>query len=272
MKRKEIENRIYSLQNGLRTLADTQSKVKGLEEDLKQIMIQVEKNKHETNELIEKVNQEKEIANIEQEKANIEEQETMKLAHAANEIKEKAEAAYLDAKPKLERAQEALGKLTENSVTIMKNLKQPTTLVLLTGKVVVYMMKGEKVDLFSDKDNEAIWKKAVNLMNNVKRFLVDLKEFSNNEAKTLNPQIRDNVKKLIQSGGFNINDVMNGASAAGNIADWVHNIIDFNEAYNIVKPLEDEKQRAEEVVKVKNKELDIVKEKVRALNEKLANL
>lgn len=67
-------------------------------------MLEVEKKKNETNELIEKVNFEKNIANIEQEKANEEERTTLELAAAANVIKEKAEAAYLVAKPKLENA------------------------------------------------------------------------------------------------------------------------------------------------------------------------
>jgi hypothetical protein len=53
----------------------------------------------------------------------------------------------------------------------MKNLKSPPAMVMLTGKVLAYIYKGEKVDLFSDKDNEAAWKKAVLIMNNVKRFL-----------------------------------------------------------------------------------------------------
>jgi dynein heavy chain len=59
---------------------------------------------------------------------------------------------------------------------------------------------------------------------------------------------------------------------AGNLADWAHNIISFNEAFNIVKPLEEEKNQAEETVKQKNKELKVVKERVRVLNEKVANL
>lgn len=65
---------------------------------------------------------------------------------------------------------------------------------------------------------------------------------------------------------------MDVSSAAGNLADWAHNIIEFNEAYNIVKPLEEEKNKAEEVVALKNNELQIVKEKVRLLNEKVTAL
>ena len=57
----------------------------------------------------------------------------------------------------------------------MKNLKNPPAMVMLTGKVLAFIFKNEKVDLFSDKDNESAWKKACQIMNNVKRFLVDLK-------------------------------------------------------------------------------------------------
>lgn len=41
-------------------------------------------------------------------------------------------------------------------------------------------------------------------MNNVKRFLADLKTFSLENAKYLDPVIKDKVKKLIESGKFNI--------------------------------------------------------------------
>jgi hypothetical protein len=47
------------------------------------------------------------------------------------------------------------------------------------------------------------------------------------------------MKKLIESGKFEINDVMETSQAAGNLADWAHNIIAFNEAFNIVEPLEE---------------------------------
>ncbi len=84
--------------------------------------------------------------------------------------------------------------------------------------------------------------------------------------------IKNKMQKLIKSGKFEIQDVMTTSSAAGNLADWAHNIIAFNEAFNIVEPLEKQKNEAEELLKQKNKELEKVKEKVRGLNEKVANL
>lgn len=272
IKRAEIDNQINSLENGLYTISETQLKINDLEKELKVVMQEVEEKKLETTKLIEKVNFEKAIADEEGEKAKEEEIKTNELAAAANEIKEKAEQAYNNARPNLENAQEALGRLSESKIAVMKNLKAPPALVILTGKVMAYIFKGEKVDIFSDKDNEAGWKRAVNIMNNVKRFLQDLKAFSNETAKTLDPNIKENVKKLIQSGKFEVSAVMEVSTDAGNIADWAHNIIKFNESYNIVKPLEEEKNKAEETVRIKNKELEVVKERVHQLNLKVAEL
>lgn len=79
----------------------------------------------------------------------------------------------------------------------MKNLKNPPKMVILTGKVLSFIFKGEKVDLFSDKDNDTAWKKAVIIMNNVKRFLQELKHFSNETAKYLDDNIKSKMQKLI---------------------------------------------------------------------------
>lgn len=65
---------------------------------------------------------------------------------------------------------------------------------------------------------------------------------------------------------------MDTSQAAGNLADWAHNIIAFNEAFNIVEPLEEQKNKAEAILNEKTKELQIVKEKVDALNKKVASL
>lgn len=268
-KRESIAFQTEELKCGLATLQDTQTRVTELEEELKVIMKNVEQKTQATELLIEKVNKEREIANEEQRKAEEEEVKTLELAKAADQVKKRAEEAFKQAKPKLEKAQNALSRLSEQKITIMKNLKTPPPLVMFTGKVVAYLFKGEKVDLFSDKDNETAWRRATNIMNNVKRFLQDLRVFSNEKAKNLDPVVKENIKKIIKSDRFRVEDVSLVSSAAGNLADWVHNIIEFNEAFNIVKPLEEEKNKAEELVRNKNKELEIVKEEVRKLNEKM---
>ena len=90
----------------------------------------------------------------------------------------------------------------------MKNLKSPPAMVILTGKVLAFIFKGEKVDLFNDKDNDKAWKKAVIIMNNVKRFLQELQHFSLETSKTLDKNIKVKMQKLINSGKFDVSKVM----------------------------------------------------------------
>ena len=134
-------------------------------------MIEVEEKKKATALLIEEVNIQKTEANEQQVLANEEEKITMKIAAEANKVKQEAEEAYLKAKPLLENSQKALNRISESKISIMKNLNNPPDMVTLTGKVLIFIFKGEKVDLFGDKDNESAWKKAQKVMNNVKRFL-----------------------------------------------------------------------------------------------------
>lgn len=78
---------------GLNILAETQSKVAGLQDELKIKMVEVNKKKEETGLLIDKVAKESEIAQREQEIANVEEEETNKKAKEAQDLQSTAVAA-----------------------------------------------------------------------------------------------------------------------------------------------------------------------------------
>lgn len=88
----------------------------------------------------------------------------------------------------------------------------------------------------------------------------------------MDPHVATNMHKLFDSGKFEKQAVLGASQAAYNIADWAYNIIDFNEAFRIVQPLEELKQAAEKEVEEKSIELEVVIERVRVINEKLADL
>lgn len=90
--------------------------------------------------------------------------------------------AYNKAKPILEKAEKSLENLDPKSVDEMKNFTTPHPAVILVGKIVLYIFKGAKVDLNSDKDNDQQWKNTKSMLGNPKRFVADLKEFSFNKA------------------------------------------------------------------------------------------
>jgi dynein heavy chain len=60
--------------------------------------------------------------------------------------------------------------------------------------------------------------------------------------------------------------------AASKLCAWAVNIVIFNKIFKKVQPLVEEKDRASAEVEEKQKELAIVKEKVRILNEKVTAL
>lgn len=75
-KRGFVQKQIKRYTLGLQILDETKSKVLGLQEELKVKMVEVEKQKGETNELIEKVQSQSAYAEQEQAKANEEEAKT----------------------------------------------------------------------------------------------------------------------------------------------------------------------------------------------------
>jgi dynein heavy chain len=267
-----IENQIELFSTGLHTLAETSSKVADLQKELEIIMKDVAEKTVATNKLIEVVNKESAIAAEEQKIASAEEDKVTVLVQKANAIKADAEEKFLAAKPKLEKAEAALERLNEKDITVFKGFKTPPAMCVLTGKVLLYIYKGEKVDLHGEKDNDSCWKKTLSALGNVKRFIVDLKRFSLDDAKYMDPSICVGMHKLFDSGRFELKAVKNSSEAAYNLADWAYNIIDFNEAFRIVQPLDELKITAEAEVEEKSKELEIVIERVRVINEQLAAL
>jgi dynein heavy chain len=124
--------------------------VEGLQEELKIKMVEVERQKVETDKLIEKVSYENAIAEEEQAKANIEEEKTNEKSMEAQKLKTTCEVALAKAIPVLELAKEAVNCLQKPAITEMKNLAKPPQGVIYTARVVLILL-GEKVS-FAEAD------------------------------------------------------------------------------------------------------------------------
>jgi dynein heavy chain len=136
-KRGQIDRQIKRYLLGLRILAETKSKVEGLQEDLKVKMIEVEKKRDETDKLIDKVSSESATAEVEQKKANEEEEKTNIQKEAAEKLAAECKIALAKAEPALLKAGEAVNCLKKAHITEMKNLGAPPTGVVVTGRVVL---------------------------------------------------------------------------------------------------------------------------------------
>ena len=87
-KKGQIDRQIKRYTLGLQILADTKDKVEGLQEDLKIKMVEVKKQREETDILIEEVQHESGIAEEEQAKANEEEIKTNEQKEGAEKLAE----------------------------------------------------------------------------------------------------------------------------------------------------------------------------------------
>lgn len=107
------------------------------------------------------------------------------------------------------------------------------------------------------------------MMNNPPKFIEDIQAF---DGSNIDQWILDQLAPIIKQDHFNF-EVMKGKSlAAAYLCKWVGNIVIYNTIYKRVKPLMDTAQEAENMAKEKEAELQIVKEKVRQINERVDGL
>ena len=88
-------------------------------------MVDVEKEKEKTNELIEIVGRESLDAEREQDLARLQEEETSKLAQNAENEKAKANKELEEAVPAMKAAEEAVACLDKKSIQELKSLANP---------------------------------------------------------------------------------------------------------------------------------------------------
>lgn len=131
-------------------------------------MVDVEKEKEKTNELIEIVGKESLDAEREQDLAKIQEDETSKLAQNAENEKAKANKELEEAVPAMKAAEEAVACLDKKSIQELKSLANPPAQVFDVSKAVL-LLKGEKKNF--------AWANAQKMMNNPQKFIEDIQAF-----------------------------------------------------------------------------------------------
>jgi dynein heavy chain len=188
----EVEKSIARYEQGLNILAETSSKVKGLEEELVIKMEDVKKKEIETDILIQKVSAESAIADEESEKAAEEEKKTNIAAKEAEDCEKEAETALKEALPALEAAKNAIDCIKKAHLSEIKQLAAPAHYIVLTGLIVLSLL-GERVTLDPSKF-EQFWKKVQQALANPDQFLNKLKTFN---AADISPEIIATIGKYV---------------------------------------------------------------------------
>merc|ERR1711972_744008 len=160
------------LERGLGIMEQVQEKVNGLKEDLKVMMVEVEKQKANTNVLIEQVTKASAIAQQEKDVANVEEEKTNALANNAAALKAEADGELQEALPAMEAAAEAVNCLDKNSIGELKGFGKPPVECIDVCAACAYLLKNEK--------KKMDWKGAQKMMNNPAAFIDEVKAFNAN--------------------------------------------------------------------------------------------
>jgi len=165
---------------------------------------------------------------------------------------DKANKELEAAVPAMEAAREAVDCLEVKAIQEFKGYGTPPsgTEDVASAVQILFGVKEER---------KRTWPSQQKMMNPPPQFIQTLKDYNKEEIKDWQ---KVEVGKLLAKDYFNYKTMMSKSSAAANLANWVINIIRYNQIYVNVKPLQEEAERAEKEANEKNEELRIVKEQV----------
>lgn len=223
--------------------------------------------KKNTDILIDEVTREAAIADEEKEKAEIKAAETNVIATSAKQSMDAASEALKGAVPKMEAAKLAVDCLEVKAIQEFSGFNTPPsgTTDVAAAVQILFGIKDEK---------KRAWPAQQKMMKPPPAFIDQLKAYPKEDIQDW---MKVEIKKLRAQDHFNYEAMLKKSSAAANLANWVINVVDYNEIYVNVKPLAEEADRAEKELNQKNAELkevqDVVAElvaKVDALKAQLA--
>lgn len=254
-------NQIERLGAGLTTLENTANNVECLQVDLKQTLGRVEEKKKATDELLEKMGEQKSEAELKQAKADIERAKANAAASKADKIEREASKELQSAKPVLEAAKEAINCLSKASLTELKSLSKPPSGVEKVTMAVLMLVKGETKN-FS-------WENAKKMMAKIDAFKSTLETF---KGETIPSDIVLKVEPILMDPNFSYDKMKAKSLAAANLCVWVINIVSYNKVYRKVKPLMDALDEAKSFRAAADKELGSIEGIVRELEDQLVKL
>lgn len=266
MKKGAISDNIDRLEKGLNIMHETTEAVALIKAKVEQTQKLVNIEKEKTQELIDVVEDETAKANIEEEAASEVAAKTKIIKDAADAKKADVDEKLAAAVPALMKAKDAVAGLNVKSIGEMKNFSTPPNGVPDVGKAVL-LLRGE----YNAKKHE--WPMIQNMMKDPNKFKDSLENYDKDNV----PDKALELLKPIQAKEyFNETDMMKKSQAAANICKWVLAVIEYNNIFRNVKPLKDAADEAQAIADEKGAELkevmdklEVVRKKVRDLNEKL---
>ncbi|KAI8464229.1 MAG: flagellar alpha dynein [Monoraphidium minutum] len=264
-KRKESQEAIDRLENGLAKLHKTQADVDVLVEDARKMAVEVEHKVASANVFADQVGVEKEKVAAENESAKVEADKCAAIAKEVSEKQASCEADLAAAEPLVAQAEAALDTLNKKDLGETKSLKKPPPGVDDITAVVIILLEG------NPKDKS--WSAATKLMNNVDKFLERLRCFKGvvDEGKIQKKTV-DACRSYLDLPHFNRDVIYNKSHAAAGLCDWAVNIVKYYDVVSEVEPKRQELAVANAKLQDANTMLAAVQQKVAELNAMVQEL
>jgi len=234
-KRGALETEFNALELGLQKLLQTEEDVGQLKIRLEEESVFVKEKSESTDKLIVVVgketaivNENKAMAAIENEKANIEKE-------SAGKVQAECDFELGKAEPLVQAALAALDTLSKDAVGELKGFSNPPNGIEEVCACVIWMLSPE-----GKLAKDASFKAAKKAMSNPGEFVGILKGMDIDNIPRANiAKVKQQVDKFdLSEEGANSPIVIGGRSlAAGGLANWVVNIIKYDDCYQMITPL-----------------------------------
>ncbi|RNF12557.1 dynein heavy chain 9, axonemal isoform 2 [Trypanosoma rangeli] len=265
-KRDDLNDREGRLVSGIAKIKEAGTQVAALQEVLQRESVEVEEARQKTAALMETVGREKTIVEEQGAIAAKEEEKTNKIVAEVGVFESQCAEDLAKAKPLVEEALAALDTLDKASIAELKNLGKPPVDVQMVA-ICVRVLTSNPRAIPSVKNRT--WAECKKMMNQVDRFLAELKGFDVNNI----PQVCiDQIQIYITNPGFDPEKIKTKSFAAAGLCKWAIGINKYHLVRCEVRPKEERLAEAQERLHQSKSALKKIQDKVADLNAKLGAL
>ncbi|KAK2577836.1 hypothetical protein KPH14_001102, partial [Odynerus spinipes] len=270
-KRREILLAKARYEGGLGRLDSTQQQVVDMQETLRELQPKlVTATQDVQNMLLDIERENQEVAEFET-TVKDDEAAAQAVADEAAAIKAECDANLAEAMPILLRAQAALNTLTLADIAVVKVMKQPPYAVKLIVESVCVLkeIKPERTQLKDGTVIEDYWKSALRMLSDAK-FLDSLLNF---DKDNIPEKVIDNIRKnYLTKPEFNPAKMKKVSTACEGLCRWVLAMSEYDKVAKVVGPKKKALAEAEAAYNDAMEKLELKRQQLREVQEKLAAL
>jgi len=263
VKRGELSTKLNRYTVGSKTLDETKVIVDDLKTKLTEMQPNIEQAKKDTAALIVKVDADKVIANEKSEACAVDAKIASEASAEATAISDECQKDLDEALPEYYAAIKSLDALDKKDIQEVKSFAKPPPLVEVVLSAVCLLMGAKET-----------WDDAKKLMNDSK-FLDNLRNYDK-DALAMNAKLTAKLQKYIKREDFVAEKVKSVSAAAMSLCMWVRAMDVYGRVSREIEPkklklkaAEEAKDAANEKLAIKKAELQVVLDKVAALEAQL---